>query len=266
MNRTLSTILLAVGLASTLPAQEPRMSYGIWVEDSLEIEFRFPRAWGKKVDRSPSSMTAEFAKDDEAVLRFDFQTRSGDWDVDRFVEETLDQFLRRHPDIRVIQEIRLEEGFQGFQEAHFLVAHYQEGRDLITNRFLFTRKNQNFYITQAKVLRKKYHLYKPEVDLFMKSVEGKAIPRNRWRNDSLNYLNPSSHETTIRYIRDSLRPQEGQQTPARSSLEYRPQPVTPAMERPTDLDPRRPIRDLEPGRTPPDSGIRPVSEPTPDPI
>lgn len=262
MIKKLPILLLAIGIISPIVSQ-PRISYGVWQEDSLGIEFKFPRAWFKKVDRSPTSMTVQFAKEDSAILRLDFQIRNGDWDVDRFVEESLDQFIKKYPDLSVIQEVRLEEGYQGFQEAHFLVAHYRERGELITNRFIFTRKDSYFFIIQAKVIRKKYYSFKNDVDLFMKSLTWDSVPSNRWRNDSLNYLSPSTHEATIRKIRDASRQEKESNFRFNSSLEYRPyeNPV-----REIETDPKRPIRDIEPGRNPPEGGVQPVVDSTPDPL
>lgn len=262
MIKKLPIFLFAIIVLSPLGSQ-PIISYGIWQEDSLGIEFKFPRAWFKKVDRSPTSMTVQFAKADSTILRLDFQIRNGDWDVDRFVEESLDQFIRKYPDLSVIQEIRLEEGYQGFQEAHFLVAHYREGSEMITNRFIFTRKGTYFYIIQAKVIRKKYYSFKTDVDLFMKSLAWNSIPSNRWRNDSLNYLSPSTHETTIRYIQETSRPEKESNYHFNSSLEYRPN-ENPVRE--METDPKRPIRDIEPGKNPPEGGVQPVVDPTPGPL
>lgn len=241
---------------------KPRLSYGVWVEDSLGIEFKYPRAWFKHVDRSPANMTAQFSKDDSIILRIDSQQRSENWDVDRFIEETMDQFIVKYPDMEVIQELRLDEGYQGFDEAHFLVAHYREGGELITNRFIFAKKNQEYFITQGKVIRKNYHRYRAEVDLFMKSLKWESVPHDRWRNDSLNYLSPSNYETTIQYIKNSLRPKRNHQKKFDSSLEYRPE----NLQRPTESDPRRPIKDMEPGKNPPPNGVQPVSDPNPTPI
>jgi hypothetical protein len=255
---SLITILI---LPLQLPAQ-PRLSYGLWIEDSLGIEFKYPRAWMKQVQRSPSNLIAQFTKDETIILRVDSQRRTGDWDADRFAEETLDQFIIKYPDLKVIQELRLDEGYQGFDEAHFLVAHYRENGELITNRFLFLRKENNYFITQAKVIRKEYHKYRSEVDLFMKSLTWNQIPRDRWRNDSLNYLSPSNHETTINYIRDSLRPIRERNQRFNSTLEYNPNIIKDQ----NNMDSRRPIRDIEPGQNPPPGGVTPISDSNPDPI
>jgi hypothetical protein len=218
----ISTSIFTLIMAANQIGSQPRLSYGLWVEDSLGIEFKFPRAWMKQVQRSPSNLIAQFTKDESIILRVDSQRRTGEWDADRFTEETLDQFIIKYPDLKVIQELRLEEGYQGFDEAHFLVAHYRENGELITNRFLFLRKENNYFITQAKVIRKEYHKYRSEVDLFMKSLTWNQIPRDRWRNDSLNYLTPSDHETTINYIRDSLKPNRAKNQRFNSTLEYNP--------------------------------------------
>ncbi|MCC5814700.1 MAG: hypothetical protein JJT78_08090 [Leptospira sp.] len=256
------SIFSLIAVISPTKAQ-PRLSYALWVEDSLGIEFKFPRAWMKQVQRSPSNLIAQFTKDDSIILRVDSQKRTGDWDADRFAEETLDQFIMKYPDLKVIQEVRLDEGYQGFDEAHFLVAHYKENGELITNRFLFLRKDTNYFITQAKVIRKEYHKYRSEVDLFMKSLIWNQIPRDRWRNDSLNYLTPSDHETTINYIRDSLRPSRVKNQRFNSALEYNP---TIIKDQNSNTESRRPIRDIEPGQNPPPGGVTPISDTNPDPI
>lgn len=260
---TLAIFILFFAFSHSLISQsKPRLSYGVWVEDSLGVEFKFPRAWYKKVERSPSNMIAQFTKDEAIILRVDSQQRGKNWDVDRFIEEILDQFIIKYPDLNVIQELRLEDGYQGFDEAHFLVAHYKENNELITNRFIFAKKDQVYLITQAKVIRKHYYKYRSEVDLFMKSLKWESVPGNRWRNDSLNYLSPSEHETTIRYIGESLRPKRNRKTRFNSNMEYRPG----MKEEIREENNPRPIRDVEPGKNPPPGGVTPVSDPEPKPL
>jgi hypothetical protein len=237
-----------------LSAQEnlpERMSFGVWIEDSLQLSFRYPRAWIKKVDRSPSNMTVEFQKSGEIILRLDSMVRQAEWDVDRFIEENLDLFLKKYPDLKVIQELRLPVGYQGFEEAHFLVLHYFEDEELITNRILFARKGRAYFVIQSKIIRKLYHKYRSEVDLFTKSVALQQPPRDRWRNDSLTYLNPSIYESTIQYIQQALRP--GQKIMGDPWLNASPENSQKAIvDSPLEKDPKRPVRDLEPGRMEPE--------------
>ncbi len=238
------------------------LSYSEWIEDSLGISFQFPRAWIKKVERTPQTLTVEFSKHNSIVLRFDNQIRSSEWDVDRFIEETLDLFLITYPDLQIVREIQLPDGYQGFDRAHFLVAHYKENGEWITNRFLFANKGNQYFISQVKAIRKFYKQYQRESDLFMKSLRINDITMERWRNDSLNYVDHSSNEATVRYIRDSLRPRFRDSENLRSRMEFRPSITTPdRLNTPSSSgESRRYIRDIEPGRNPEKTGISPVTD------
>ncbi|WCL49936.1 hypothetical protein [Leptospira sp. GIMC2001] len=261
--KNISFWIILTWIGFTTISNNPVPSYGTWIEDSLGLEFQYPRGWFKTIERSPSNLVVMLEKDNKAILRIDTQERPKNWDTDRFIEENLDLYLRKFPDLRVIQEVRLGNEYNGFDEAHFLVIHYHEDNSLVTNRFIFAKKDTDYFIIQAKVIRKHYYTYRNEVDLFMKSFHWESPSRTRWRNDSLSYLNPSQDETTIKYIRDTLRPKESNSNFFRPSNSF-----TPNADSPSSENSKRPIRDLEPGKNPPSGGVEPVpvQEPSPEPI
>lgn len=267
MRRTVLVVIFCLCLLPGHSFAEPiqEVSYGIWIEDSLAINFQYPRAWIKKVERTPYNLILQLEKNNEAVLRLDTQTRETNWDLDRFIEENVDLILRRHPDMQIKQERILEDDYNGFDNAHFVLIHYKEEGELISNRFLFTRKANTYFVIQSKIIRKEFTKYKAEADLFMKSIVSERPSANRWRNDSLSYLNPAYDEATIRFVQDSLR-----QTKTNSKIEGdRLQGVEPKLgKETTDSEEKRPIKDMEPGKNPPAGSVEqlPVEINSPGPI
>ncbi|MDF3819565.1 hypothetical protein P3G55_06625 [Leptospira sp. 96542] len=185
------------------------LSAATWVEDSLGVSFEFPRGWMKAVQRHPETAKIQFAKSNrEAVLQIDAVKRTKDYDIDRFIEETVDTFLAKYPDLKVVREKNVENDVLGFDESVFLVMHYKEHKTLITTRFVFHRKGNIYYVLQAKTPRSQFTKYAKDLDLVMKSFKRESRPRNRWRNDSLGYLDPKKEEKIIQYISITIRPIE----------------------------------------------------------
>lgn len=231
------------------------LSYGIWIEDSLGIQFQYPRAWIKKIERTPYNLIVQLEKNNSAVLRLDTQTREVNWDLDRFIEENVDLLLRRHPDMQIMQERILEEGYNGFDSAHFVLIHYKEDGELISNRFVFARKSNSYFVIQSKIIRKEFSKYKREADLFMKSIISERPAINRWRNDSVSYLNPAYDEGTIRFIQDSLKQTQSNSLNQGNRL----QGVEPKLGKEENKgEDKRPIKDMEPGTNPPKGSVEPV--------
>jgi hypothetical protein len=258
--QTIALLFLFSGLSAN---PNTNLSYGTWVEDSLNISFQYPRAWVKKVERTPYSLILLLEKNKEAVLRLDTQTREKSWDLDRFIEENVDLLLQKHPNMQIMQERKLADNYNGFDAAHFVLIHYKEQGVLITNRFLFTRKANNYYVIQSKIVRSEFSKYKNEADLFMKSVIYERSDSERWRNDSLSYLNPANDEATIRFIKESIRQSKWNIVSDGDRLQgYEPKMETDSSEG----RPKRPIKDVEPGKNPPEGSVEPVELDSPGPI
>ncbi len=180
---------------------------GTWIEDSLGFAFEFPRGWSKAVLRNAETARIQFAKSNrDAILQIDIVRRTKDYDLDRFIEETVDTFLKRYPDLKVVREKILEEEMQGFDESVFLVMHYTEKKAVISNRFLFHKKGNMYYVLQAKTARIRYQNYSRDFDMIMKTFRAEPKIRYRWRNDSLAYLDPVRDEKAIQYISITIRP------------------------------------------------------------
>jgi hypothetical protein len=182
---------------------------GTWIEDSLGFAFEFPRGWSKAVLRNSETARIQFAKANrDAVLQIDVVRRTKEYDLDRFIEETIDTFLRRYPDLKVVREKVLDEEMQGFDESVFLVLHYTERKTVISNRFLFHKKGNMYYVIQAKTPRVRFQLYARDLDMIMKTFRMEPKIKTRWRNDSLAYLDPVRDEKAIQYISITIRPIE----------------------------------------------------------
>ncbi|GBF51774.1 hypothetical protein LPTSP4_33120 [Leptospira ryugenii] len=182
---------------------------GTWIEDSLGFAFEFPRGWNKAVLRNSETARIQFYKSNrEAVLQLDVVRRTKEYDLDRFIEESIDLFLKRYTDLKVVREKMLEDQFPSFDESVFLVLHYHENKTLVTNRFLFHKKGNMYYVLQTKTPRNRYNQYAKDFDLIMKSFRMEPRIRTRWRNDSLAYLDPVRDEKAIQYISITIRPIE----------------------------------------------------------
>lgn len=200
MKLKIPTLLLAILLSSPLMA-------GTWIEDSLGFAFEFPRGWTKSVQRFQETAKIQFAKANrEAILQIDSVKRTKDYDLDRFIEETIDTFLKRYPDLKVVNEKRLTNEVSGFEESSFVVIHYTENKVLISNRFLFHKQGGSYFVIQAKTPRALFSKYAKDLDLVMKSFRREARTRLRWRNDSLAYLDPVKDERIIQYVSITIRP------------------------------------------------------------
>jgi hypothetical protein len=182
---------------------------GTWIEDSLGFAFEFPRGWSKAVLRNSETARIQFAKANrDAILQIDVVRRTKEYDLDRFIEETVDTFLKRYPDLKVVREKVLEEEMQGFDESVFVVLHYTEKKAVISNRFLFHKKGNMYYVLQAKTPRSRFQQYARDLDMIMKTFRMEPKVRTRWRNDSLAYLDPVRDEKAIQYISITIRPIE----------------------------------------------------------
>jgi len=182
---------------------------GIWVEDSLGITFEYPRGYGKGVLRTEETARFQFFKPNrEAVVQIDVLRRGKEYDLDRFIEETIDQFLTKYPDLKVAREKNVEEEIPGFDESTFLALRYIEGRHLVSNRLLFHKKGTFYFVIQAKTLRKKFGLYSQDFDTIMKTFRLDSRPKNRWRNDSLAYMDPKEQEALIQFLSVTIRPMD----------------------------------------------------------
>ncbi|MDZ4724754.1 MAG: hypothetical protein SH817_01250 [Leptospira sp.] len=182
---------------------------GTWIEDSLGFAFEFPRGWNKAVLRNSETVRIQFAKSNrEAVLQIDVVRRSKDYDLDRFIEETIDTFLKKYTDLKVVREKMLEDQIPGFDESVFVVLHYTENKTIISNRFLFHKKGGMYYVLQSKTPRSRYQAYSRDLDMIMKTFRMEPRVRTRWRNDSLAYLDPIRDEKAIQYISITIRPIE----------------------------------------------------------
>lgn len=180
---------------------------GTWIEDSLGFAFEFPRGWTKSVQRYQETARIQFAKTNrEAVLQIDAVRRTKDYDLDRFIEETMDTFLKRYPDLKVVKEKHLANEFSGFDESTFVVIHYTENKTLISNRFLFHKTGGSYFVIQAKTPRALFSKYVKDLDLVMKSFRREPRTKLRWRNDSLAYLDPTKDERIIQYVSITIRP------------------------------------------------------------
>jgi len=180
---------------------------GTWIEDSLGFAFEYPRGWSKAVLRNHDTARIQFAKANrEAILQIDVVRRTKEYDLDRFIEESIDTFLQKYPDLKVVREKSLEEEIPGFDETVFLVLHYTENKIIVSNRFLFHKKGNMYYVIQAKTPRKQYGIYARDLDLIMKTFRMEPRARYRWRNDSLSYLDPVKDEKAIQYISITIRP------------------------------------------------------------
>ncbi len=211
MIRKSALILCLVWLANPLTA-------GVWIEDSLGVSFEFPRGWGKGILRTEETARIQFFKANrEAVIQIDALKRGKEYDLDRFIEETIDQFLQKYPDLKVVREKKVEEDVPGFDDSTFLVMHYHEQSSLVSNRFLFHRKGNLYFAIQAKTPRKKFGHYSKDFDLVMKSFRMEPRPRLRWRNDSLAYLDARENEPLVQYIGITIRPIDSYPTEAKQS-------------------------------------------------
>lgn len=191
---------------------------GVWIEDSLGISFEFPRGWGKGVLRGEESARIQFFKANrEAVIQIDALKRGKEYDLDRFIEETIDQFLQKYPDLKVVREKKVEEDVPGFEDSTFVVLHYHEQSSLVSNRFLFHKKGNVYFVIQAKTPRKKFGFYSKDFDLVMKSFRLEPRPRLRWRNDSLAYLDSKENESLVQYIGITIRPIDSYPTEAKQT-------------------------------------------------
>ncbi len=200
MKKYLVLVLFSFSTSSSLMA-------GTWIEDSLGFAFEFPRGWSKAVLRNSESARIQFAKANrDAILQIDTVRRTKDYDLDRFIEETIDTFLKKYPDLKVAREKVLEEEMQGFDESVFLVLHYTEHKNSISNRFLFHKKGNIYYVLQAKTARSRFSLYARDLDMIMKTFRLEPRVKTRWRNDSLAYLDPIRDEKAIQYISITIRP------------------------------------------------------------
>ncbi|MBM9545495.1 hypothetical protein JWG40_00580 [Leptospira sp. 201903074] len=178
-----------------------------WIEDSLSFAFEYPRGWAKSVLRHPDTVRIQFSKTNrEAILQVDVARRTKDYDIDRFIEETVDTFLTKYPDLKLVREKMLENEVAGFDESVFVVLHYTEHKQIVSNRFLFHRKGGLYYVIQAKTPRAFFAKYSKDLDLVMKSFRRETRTKNRWRNDSLAYLDPIKDERIIQYISITIRP------------------------------------------------------------
>ncbi|WP_210416326.1 hypothetical protein [Leptospira idonii] len=195
-------LLISILFLGTVPAFA-----GTWIEDSLGFAFEYPRGWSKAVLRNAETARIQFAKTNkEAILQIDVVRRTKEYDLDRFIEETIDTFLRKYPDLKVVREKSLEEEIPGFDETVFLVLHYIENKMVVSNRFLFHKKGNMYYVIQAKTPRARYGVYAKDLDLIMKTFRLEPRARYRWRNDSLAYLDPVRDEKAIQYISITIRP------------------------------------------------------------
>ncbi len=202
MKTRIILILLSLSTSGSLFA-------GTWIEDSLGFAFEFPRGWTKAVLRNAETVRIQFTKANrDAVLQIDTVRRSKEYDLDRFIEETVDIFLQRYPDLKVVREKVMEEESQGFEESVFIVLHYMENKAIISNRLLFHRKANMYYVLQSKTPRVRYKLYSRDFDMIMKTFRMEPRVRTRWRNDSLAYLDPVRDEKSIQYISITIRPIE----------------------------------------------------------
>lgn len=178
-----------------------------WVEDSLGFAFEYPRGWAKSVLRYTDTVRIQIAKSNrEAILQIDVARRTKDYDIDRFIEETVDTFLTKYPELKLVREKVLENEIAGFDESTFVVLHYTENKQTISNRFLFHRKGGMYYVIQAKTTRVLFSKYAKDLDMVMKSFRREPRSKNRWRNDSLAYLDPVKDERLIQYISITIRP------------------------------------------------------------
>jgi hypothetical protein len=204
-------VLLALSTSGSLIA-------GTWIEDSLGFAFEFPRGWSKAVLRNAETARIQFAKANrDAVLQIDVVRRTKEYDLDRFIEETIDTFLKKYPDLKVVREKVLDEEMQGFDESVFLVLHYSERKTIISNRFLFHKKGNIYYVIQAKTPRIRFQQYARDLDMIMKTFRMEPKVRTRWRNDSLAYLDPVRDEKSIQYISITIRPIETYPTDKQSN-------------------------------------------------
>ncbi|TGL60070.1 hypothetical protein EHQ58_06110 [Leptospira ognonensis] len=202
MKKHVILVLLGIFTSSSLFA-------GTWIEDSLGFAFEFPRGWSKAVLRNAETARIQFAKSNrDAILQIDIVRRTKEYDLDRFIEETVDTFLKRYPDLKVVREKVLEEDMQGFDESVFLVMHYSEKKTVISNRFLFHKKGGMYYVIQAKTPRIRFQNYARDLDMMMKTFRMEPRIKSRWRNDSLAYLDPVRDEKAIQYISITIRPIE----------------------------------------------------------
>lgn len=178
-----------------------------WVEDSLGFAFEYPRGWAKSVLRHADTVRIQIAKTNrEAILQIDVARRTKEYDIDRFIEETVDTFLIKYPDLKLVREKVLENEIAGFDESVFVVLHYTENKQTISNRFLFHKKGGMYFVIQAKTTRVLYAKYAKELDMVMKSFRREPRAKNRWRNDSLAYLDPIKDERLIQYVSITIRP------------------------------------------------------------
>ncbi|TGL72885.1 hypothetical protein [Leptospira jelokensis] len=246
-----------------------------WVEDSLGFAFEYPRGWAKSVLRHADTVRIQIAKTNrEAILQIDVARRTKEYDLDRFIEETIDTFLTKYPDLKLVREKVLENEIAGFDESVFVVLHYTENKQTISNRFLFHRKGGMYYVIQAKTTRVLYSKYGKELDTVMKSFRREPRMKNRWRNDSLAYLDPKKDERLIQYVSITIRPidtfpheqgvsqkqedgwlfsVEGNHKPGPGDFDNRPKPNDHGYT-PSDVKPDTPTSD-EPVVIPDGSGI-----------
>ncbi|XDD45899.1 hypothetical protein AB3N60_14440 [Leptospira sp. WS39.C2] len=248
-----------------------------WIEDSLGFAFEYPRGWAKSVLRHADTVRIQIAKSNrEAILQIDVARRTKEYDLDRFIEETVDTFLTKYPDLKLVREKVLENEIAGFDESVFVVLHYTENKQTISNRFLFHRKGGMYYVIQAKTTRVLYTKYGKDLDLVMKSFRREPRAKNRWRNDSLSYLDPIKDERLIQYVSITIRPietfpheqsisqkqedgwlfsVEGNHKPTASDFDNRPKPNTNDHGyTPADVKPDTPTSD-DPVVIPDGSGI-----------
>lgn len=200
MKKRLSILVLLCLTLSQLDA-------ATWIEDSLSFAFEYPRGWAKSVLRYPDTVRIQLSKTNrEAILQIDVARRTKEYDIDRFIEETVDTFLTKYPDLKLVREKMLENEVAGFDESVFVVLHYTEQKQLVSNRFLFHRKGGLYYVIQAKTTRAQFAKYSKDLDLVMKSFRRETRTKNRWRNDSLSYLDPVKDERIIQYVSITIRP------------------------------------------------------------
>ena len=159
-----------------------------WVEDYYGFQFEFPRGWHKNVVIGEDSGRIELSMPEAATVTFDVYTQDETFDLDRYIEFRLDEIVKTYGKIKVKQEIRFGPA-RGFDNTVFLVVHYKEKEETVSNRFFFSRHGQRYYTVHCRTNLKKYPEFKKPFDLMMKSFRSRVYDGVEWRNDSLNYVN-----------------------------------------------------------------------------
>lgn len=229
----------------------PEIPKSEWIEDSFQVRFEFPRAWFKKVIREKNLLIVEFSKQKSIILRFEALNLNKTIELDRFIENQLENLLNYYPDLKVLKEVSLHTDTNGFHESRILLIRYTEQNVPISSRLFFARFENIYYIGHTKVIAKKFPEFKNEINLFLKSIQKEDNFEGRWRNDSIDYI---SNNELIQYI-ENLNKNQNYSTltdinSSISDIKYKSAPSTS----------NRYINDIEPGQNPQKKEILPVDD------